>query len=254
MFSNGPSRSSRPLATQLSATPPASTRFFISRLPLHLPRHAQHDLLGHLLDARREVHVPLFEHGLRAARRPAKQLVEPVVGHRQPLAVVEILHVHPEAAVRLQVDQVLEDQVLIDGLSVRGQAHQLVFAAVDLETAVVGERRIEQPQRMRELQLPQQPQLVAFADAERRRAPLAHAVNGQDGGPLEGAGKESAGGMAFVVVGEDQPRVPGASWNRWRSVRRMWSLSLSHSGIASRKLLKPAARRPGRSPAAGRTW
>src|SRR5207245_6087144 len=28
MLSNGPSRSRRPLATQLSATPPASTRFF----------------------------------------------------------------------------------------------------------------------------------------------------------------------------------------------------------------------------------
>ena len=34
MFSNGPSRSSLPLATQLSATPPARTRFFRPGLPM----------------------------------------------------------------------------------------------------------------------------------------------------------------------------------------------------------------------------
>ena len=60
MSSNGPSRSSRPLATQFSATPPAMTRFFmpVSRCGR---AHAQHDLLGHRLDAGGQVHVPLLE-------------------------------------------------------------------------------------------------------------------------------------------------------------------------------------------------
>ena len=59
------------------------------------------------LDAGRQIHVPLLERRLRLARRPAEQLVEPLVRHRQALAVVEVLHVQPEAAVGLEIDQVL---------------------------------------------------------------------------------------------------------------------------------------------------
>ena len=84
------------------------------------------------------------------AGRAAEEVVEPPAGHRQPLAVVEVIHVEPEAAVGLEVDQALEDQVLVDRPAVGGQAHQLVFAAVDLEAAVIGERRIEQAERVRE--------------------------------------------------------------------------------------------------------
>ena len=39
-------------------------------------------------------------------RRPAEEPVEAAAGHRQPLAVVEVVHVQPEAAVGLEVDQV----------------------------------------------------------------------------------------------------------------------------------------------------
>ena len=110
MSSNGPSRSSRPLATQLSATPPASTRFFMPGLAMQLPADAQHDLLGHRLDARGQIHVPLLDGRLRPPRRAAEQVVELPAGHRQALAVVEVLHVQPEAAVGLEVDEVLVDQ------------------------------------------------------------------------------------------------------------------------------------------------
>ena len=177
------------------------------RLSLHLPRHPQHDLLGHRLDARRQIHVPLFELGFRPARRPAEQLGEPAIGHRQPLAVIEVRHVHPEAPVRPQIDQVLEDHVLINGPTVGSQAHQLIFAAVDLEPAVISERRIEQPQRVRKLELLEKAQLVPLALAERRRAPLAHAVQCQNSGLLIRARKKGAGGMALVVVRKDKPRL-----------------------------------------------
>ena len=67
----------------------------------------QHRVLGHRLNARGQVHVPLLDVRFRIARRAAEQIVEPPVRHRQALAVVEVLHVEPEAAVGLQVDQVL---------------------------------------------------------------------------------------------------------------------------------------------------
>ena len=63
-------RSSRslPLATQFSATPPASTRW---RQPVGSSRRArqpQHDLLGDLLDGERQVHVRLRQLRLGRAR------------------------------------------------------------------------------------------------------------------------------------------------------------------------------------------
>ena len=76
-------------------------------LAVDVPADPQHDLLGHRLDAGRQVHVPLLQRRLGSARRTAEQPVKPAVGHRQPLAVVEIIHVQPEAAVGLEVDQVL---------------------------------------------------------------------------------------------------------------------------------------------------
>ena len=102
----------------------------------------------------------------------------------------------------------LEDQVRVDRPAVGGQAHQLVLAAVDLEAAVVGERRVEQAERVGELDVVDQADAVPLADAEGGRAPLADAVEREDRRLVERAGEEGAGGVALVVVGEDQPR-PG---------------------------------------------
>ena len=99
------------------------------------------------------------------AGRPAEQRVEPGARHRQPLAVVEVVHVQPEAAVGLQVDQMLVDRIPVDGPAVRRKAHQLVFAAVDLEPAVVGERRVQQAERVRKREVVGQRDAVAAPDA-----------------------------------------------------------------------------------------
>ena len=72
----------------------------------------KHDLLGHVLDAGRQIHVPLLEGGLRITGRPAEEPMEPPARHGQPLAVREVIHVEPEAAVALQVDEMLEDRSL----------------------------------------------------------------------------------------------------------------------------------------------
>ncbi len=96
--------------------------------------------------------------GVPACAAGRRRAVERVVGHGQAGAVVEVVHVEPERAVVLEVDQVLADQRRRNRLAVGRQAHQLVLAGVDLEPGVVGEGRIEQPQRMREVDLPQRRQ------------------------------------------------------------------------------------------------
>ncbi len=69
--SNGPSRRMRPLATQLSATPPARQRCFEPVCAWTCRAQPQHDLLGDCLDRRREVHLALGDRrlGQRAAGR-----------------------------------------------------------------------------------------------------------------------------------------------------------------------------------------
>src|SRR5262245_1739258 len=71
---------------------------------IELPSHPEDDFLGDYLDTRRQVHVALREVGLGRARWTSEQFVKSTPGHRQPLAVIEVLEVQPEAAVRLEVD------------------------------------------------------------------------------------------------------------------------------------------------------
>ena len=174
---------------------------------MHLAAHRQHRVLGDRLDAGGHVHVALLNGRLGIARRRAEQPIEPAVGHRQALAIVEVLHVEPEAPIGLEIDQMFRDEVFVDGPAVGRQSHQLVFAAVDLEPAVVRHGRIQQAERMRELDLLREFDLVATAHAKRRRAPLADAVERENRRLVEGARKESAGRVTFVVVGEDDRRV-----------------------------------------------
>ena len=173
-------------------------------LAVQLAPYAQHDLLGHFLDTGRQVHVPLLQPGVWLARRSPEEVVEPLIGHGQALAVVEVVHVQPETAVRLEVDEVLVDRVLVDRLAIGSQAHQLVLAAVHTEAAVVRESRVEQTHRVRELQVVCQAKRVTRPSPVGSCAPLADAIQGEDGCFFEGAGEECASGVALVVVHEDQ--------------------------------------------------
>mgnify|MGYP003703871523 CR=1 FL=1 len=67
------------------------------------------------------------------------------------------------------VDQLVEDQLRILRLAIRGESHHLVFPGVDLKAGVIGEGRIEQPERVRERQLLDHLQPVARAHGAPRR-------------------------------------------------------------------------------------
>ncbi len=141
-------------------------------------------------------------------RWTAEHLMELRAGHGQARAVIEVGLVEPEGAVRLQVDQVVENPVDISWLAVGGQPHQLVFAGIDLEAGVIGKRRIQQTERMREVDFLEDFQRLATPDGQRGGSPFADAVHGQYRSLLEGRRKKRAGGVAQVVLGEAQPAVP----------------------------------------------
>ncbi len=168
----------------------------------------QHDLLRCRLDRGGQIHMVLGQRFAGRPRRTAEQFVELRAGHGQAGAVIEVGLVEPEGAIRLQVDQVIENLVDILGLAIGRQAHQFVFARIHLEAGVVGKRRIQQAERMREVDFLEDFQRVAAPDGQRGGGPFADAVHGQHGGLLEGRGEEGAGGMAQVVLGEAQPAVP----------------------------------------------
>ena len=203
-----PCRSSLPLATQLSATPPARQRLRSPVSRAMASRELQHDLLGHRLDRRGEIHLALRERSLRLARRSAEQRVEARVGHREAGAVVEVVEVEPEGAVVLDVDQVLLDEIGVPRLAVRREPHHLVLARVHLEAGVVGERRIEQAERVGKVDLADDLEAVAAAERQRRGRPFADAVHRQHGRALERRREERARRVAQVMLGEQELRLP----------------------------------------------
>ena len=89
--------------------------------------------------------------GLRGGA--AEQLVKSLVRHRQAGAIIEIVQVQAERAVRLQVDQMVQDALREFRLAVGREPHHLVLAGVDLEAGVIGEGRVEQAERMRKVDL-----------------------------------------------------------------------------------------------------
>ena len=135
-------------------------------LALERARQPQHHLLGHLLDRGRDVHVERSEQlRLRVAHFRAKQLGEFRARHGEPGAIVEIVEIEPERAVIFEVDQGVEDEVDIFRLPIGREPHQLVLAGVDAKTGVVGKGRVEQPERVRELELLDQGEPLTLAHA-----------------------------------------------------------------------------------------
>ena len=108
-------------------------------LLMNMSGDLQHDLFGHQLDAGRHVHVLLFQHRLRLPRRKPKQFAETISGHGQSLTVVEVLHIHPEAAIITNIDQVLKHFLCIDRATVWREPHQFVLTTVDLKTTVISD-------------------------------------------------------------------------------------------------------------------
>ncbi len=117
----------------------------------------------------------------------------------------EIGQAQLETAVGLQPQEFVE-LVPEPRLAECRQAHDLVFALVDLEAEVGRQGRIEQAQRVGIFDRPDAGQLGALALPDGGGDILAHAVDGEDRRPLIGAGKEGAGRVAAVVGrGRHQP-------------------------------------------------
>ena len=169
---------------------------------MHMPRHVQDDVLRHLLDGGRDIHFASGDFGFRLARGAPEQFFEALVDHRQAVEVAEVLHVQTERPVGAQIQQVLQDGFCILRFAIRGQAHQLVFARVDLESSEIRKRRIEQPQRVRETQLLEKLYAVSVAASHRAGRPLAHPVQGQNGRLLKRRRIEGARRMRLVMFRE----------------------------------------------------
>ena len=146
----------------------------------------------------------LRERFVRAPRRTSEQIVEAGGRHGEALAVIEVGHVHPHRSVRFQIDDVAQDRLGESGLAVRREPHQLVLAAVDGETAVVRERRIQQAERVGKAHFLGQRNAVVPPHPEAGRRPLADAVNREDGGLVERRREERARGMRLVMLGKHE--------------------------------------------------
>jgi len=187
-----------------------------------VPRQLEDDLLGDLLDRLGQVHLARADRRLGLARRSAEQGGELVVRHHQAVEVAEVVHVEAERAVLADVHQLFLDDVVVLAFAVRREAHELVLAGVHLEAGEVGEGRVEEAQGVREGDLLHQLERIPFADADRRRRPLADAVESEHRGLLERGRVEGARRVRLVMLGEEDVRRLGeaAALQRLVDVRR----------------------------------
>ena len=193
-----------PVADAVQGHTAGETQVLRTGFAVDRPGQAQHHFFRDVLDRPRQIHLSLRQSRLRLPGRTAEQHIELSIGHGQSGAVVEVLHVEPERAVRLQIHQMVVDVFGVLRLAVRSQTHDLVLAGVDLEARVVGERRVQQTQRVRKRHLPERLELVPAAEPRRRRRPLSDTVHAQDRRRIERRGVESGRGVGFVVLAEQQ--------------------------------------------------
>src|SRR5207247_999279 len=140
----------------------------------------------------------------RNARRATKQVMERAARHREPAQVVEVFLVERERPVLTEIHKLLEDEVDVLGLAVGGETHDLVLARVHLEAGVIRERRIQEAKRVRPVQLLDELNVAAAANAVRRGRPLPDTIERQDGRFFEWRGEERAGSVRLVMFGVQQ--------------------------------------------------
>src|SRR6185437_10936441 len=100
-------------------------------------------------------------------------------------------------------DQAPKVPILLHGLvTIRRESHELVFPRIHLEPAVIGKGRIQQSQRMREPDLPEQFDLPSSSDPYRGRRPLTHPVDCEDRSLRKNRRIKSAGRMRQMMFRE----------------------------------------------------
>ncbi len=174
-----------------------------ARLPMRVPGDAEHDLLGDLLYRARHIHLAPRDLGFAPPRRSAEEIRETRVRHPEPGAVVEVLHIEAERSVLPQIDELAHDEIDVARLAAGRELHEHALVRVALEAGEMGERRVEEPERMRKPYLLAELDTVVAADAPARRRPLADAVDDHDRRLAEGRWVERGRGVRLVALGEE---------------------------------------------------
>ena len=109
----------------------------------------------------------------------------------EEVVVLEVLERELEGAVRPHADELgIMGQELVVGVGVRRERHHLPLVGVRLEAEELGDRAVEQAQRVREAHLPGRGDVHAGGTPEEARLRLGSSVDhGQDRGSSNGLTK-----------------------------------------------------------------
>src|SRR5439155_253323 len=157
----------RPCSNPITLPSASKAQMLHAGLVVRKLRHLEHHLLGDVLDGSRQIHLALRQRALRLTRPATEEAVEAVPGHPQPVRVLEVLHVHPQASVVADLDEVIFNRRDVSRLAVRREAHHLVLARIHAKTAKICERGIQQAERVRESLLAQQLEIPTPPPAHR---------------------------------------------------------------------------------------
>jgi len=103
--------------------------------------------------------------------------------------VAKIGQIEFKPTVWLQIHQ-LAHGIHVVWCTIGCQAHDLILAGIHFEAQVVGERGVEEPERMRKMNLAQHLERIAVTDADRGGGPFADPIHGEDHRLLERRGEE----------------------------------------------------------------
>ena len=181
---------------------PRKTEVASAGLTGEAARQPQHRFVEHRLNGGGNIHVERGQQLIGRAHRLAEQFCKPFIRHGEAGAIIEIGHVEPERSIRLQIDEVIENELRVFRLAVRREPHHLIFAGVDLEAGEVGHGRIKQTKRMRKVNLLEDLKTVALTQSGRCRRPFTDTIHGENHGLVERRRIEGRGRMAQMMFGE----------------------------------------------------
>ena len=168
------------------------------------PGHGEHHLLEHHLGGAGDVGLTPTERLAGRPGRAVEQVGQSTRRHAFAAPVGEVARVEAYRAVLVEVHDPFEQCLSEPRLAERGESHEFVLAVVDLETTVGGHRRIEQAQRVGEVELLEQLDAVRGAVPDARGGPFADTVEGEHRSPFERRRMERRCRVALVVLGEHQ--------------------------------------------------
>ncbi len=174
------------------------------------PDEVEVDLLEHRLERRGDVLVQRVSSDAGSRAGPKSSSMprrEEPADRRRPLVPA---HVHAFLVVDEEVEVELEDVALRTHdpphlvekarRAVRREAHHLALVAVLREAEPLGDRGVEDPERVREQDALEHAERGSAALREHRRGEVAEAVDGQDRGVLERRDEERARDVRLVVL------------------------------------------------------